>query len=268
MSTGRYTRIHTRWPSDPLIPAHQRCYAFAIALPHSIFHTQQYSIHRFAESCHGSNLHSTLLYPTFNYIDGYYNLQAHQYHSHSHFHSESPTWRFTTTSFHPTRHLLFILPLSQPHLLSFHLFYFSGLAERDLGSIYAADTIPTHFYSPLFVPFIITHSTHSSQNKHSIHISNQSLPNTFLHNSQGNSLRSLNIYSLCMRIHSNHDERRVTQQSPPYEPLRRSKDSRRTRLRHRNHLLNARVCCCAMLCNAVQCCALLCTAVHCTALRR
>ena len=99
MSTGRESRIHTRWPSDALIAAHQRCYAFAIALPHSIFHTQQYSIHRFAESCHSSNLHSTLLYPTFNYIEPYYILHTHQYHSHPHFHSASPTCRFNPTSF-------------------------------------------------------------------------------------------------------------------------------------------------------------------------
>ena len=99
MSTGRYTRIRARWPSDPLIPAHQRCYAFAIALPHSIFHTQQHSIHRFAESCHGSNLHSTSLHPTSNYIDRYYTLHTHQRCLKPHFHSASPTCRFNTTSF-------------------------------------------------------------------------------------------------------------------------------------------------------------------------
>ena len=99
MSTGRESRIHTRWPSDPLIPAHQRCYAFAIALPHSIFHTQQHSIHRFAESCHGSNLHSTSLHPTSNYIDRYYTLHTHQRCLKPHFHSASPTCRFNTTSF-------------------------------------------------------------------------------------------------------------------------------------------------------------------------
>ena len=108
------------------------------------------------------------------------------------------------------------------------------------------------FSSSTTIPFIITYSIHPSQNKHSTLISNHSLPNTLLRKNQGNSLRSLNIYSLCMRIHSNHDERRVTQQSPRYELLRRSKDSRRTRLRHRNHLLNARVCCCAMLCTALH----------------
>ena len=99
MSTGRYTRIRTRWPSDPLIAAHQRCYTFAIALPHSIFHTQQHSIHRFAESCHGSNLHTTTLHPTSNYIDRYYTLHTHQRCLKPHFHSASPTSRFNTTSF-------------------------------------------------------------------------------------------------------------------------------------------------------------------------
>ena len=99
MSTGRYTRIRTRWHSDPLIAAHQRCYTFAIALPHSIFHTQQYSIHRFAESCHGSNLHSTSLHPTSNYINAYYTLHTHQMSIKPHFRSASPTSRFNTTSF-------------------------------------------------------------------------------------------------------------------------------------------------------------------------
>ena len=179
-STGRYTRVHTRWPSDPLIPAHQRCYAFAIALAHSIFHTQHDSIHRFAESCHGSNLHSTLLYPTFNYIDGYYNLQTHQYHSHSHFHSESPTWRFTTTSFHPTRHLLFILPLSQPHLLSFLillLFWTNGMRSRFnlCGRHYSYPFLLSSFRSLLVQPYpssshtpftrLKTNTPHSFQTK-------------------------------------------------------------------------------------------------------
>ena len=99
MSTGRYTRIHTRWPSDALIPAHPSRSAFAIALPHSIFHTQHDSIHRFAESCHGSNLHSTTLHPTSNYINAYYTLHTHQRCLKPHFHSASPTSRFNTTSF-------------------------------------------------------------------------------------------------------------------------------------------------------------------------
>ena len=99
MRPGRYTRIRTRWPSDPLIPPHQRCYTFAIALPHSIFHTQQHSIHRFAESCHSNNLHSTSLHPTSNYIDRYYILTTHQMSIKPHFHSASPTSRFNPTSF-------------------------------------------------------------------------------------------------------------------------------------------------------------------------
>ena len=57
------------------------------------------------------------------------------------------------------------------------------------------------FPSSTTIPFIITYSIHPSQNKHSTLISNQSLPNTLLRKNQGNSLRSLNIYSLCMRIH-------------------------------------------------------------------
>ena len=99
MSTGRYTRIHTRWPSDSLIAAHPSRSAFAIALPHSIFHTQQHSIHGFVESCHSSNLHSTSLYSTFKYINAYYNLHTHQGCLESHFRSASPTSRFNTTSF-------------------------------------------------------------------------------------------------------------------------------------------------------------------------
>ena len=110
-STGRESRIRARWPSDALIAAHQRCYAFAIAFTHSIFHTQQHSIHRFAESCHSSNLHSTSLYPTFNYIDMYYNLHTHQGCLESHFHSASPTSRFIATSLHPHCHLFIIATL-------------------------------------------------------------------------------------------------------------------------------------------------------------
>ena len=113
MSTGRYTRIRARWPSDPLIAAHQRCYTFAIALRHSIFHTQQHSIHRFAESCHGSNLHSTSLHPTSNYINAYYTLHTHQMSIKPHFHSASPTSRFNTPSLHPHCHL-FIIAILQP----------------------------------------------------------------------------------------------------------------------------------------------------------
>ena len=99
MRPGRYTRIRTRWPSDPLIPPHQRCYTFAIAFTHSIFHTQQHSIHRFAECCHSNNLHFTSLHPTSNYINAYYTLHTHQRCLKPHFHSASPTSRFNTTSF-------------------------------------------------------------------------------------------------------------------------------------------------------------------------
>ena len=62
MSTGRYTRIHTRWLSDPLFPPHPSRNAFAIAFTHTMIYTQQDSIHRFAESWDGSNLHSTPLH--------------------------------------------------------------------------------------------------------------------------------------------------------------------------------------------------------------
>ena len=99
MSTGRESRIHNRYHSDSLIPAHPSRSAFAIALPHSIFHTQQHSIHGFVESCHSSNLHSTSLHPTSNYINAYYTLHTHQKCLKPHFHSASPTSRFNTTSF-------------------------------------------------------------------------------------------------------------------------------------------------------------------------
>ena len=142
MSTGRESRIHTRWPSDALIAAHQRCYAFAIALPHSIFHTQQYSIHRFAESCHGSNLHSTSLHPTSNYIDMYYNLHTHQGCLESHFHSASPTCRFNTTSLHPHCHLFIIATFPPFTFIHFSLLFSfwawawaRGWAERDISII-------------------------------------------------------------------------------------------------------------------------------------
>ena len=98
MSTGRYTRICTRQHSDPLFPPHPSRNAFAIALTHSTIYPQQHSIHRFAESWDGSNLHSTPLHSTFNYINAYYNLHTHQRCLESHFHSESPTARFTIIS--------------------------------------------------------------------------------------------------------------------------------------------------------------------------
>ena len=123
MSTGRSSRIHTRHHSDSLIPAHPSRSAFAIASAHSIFHTQQYSIHRFAESCHGNNLHSTSLYPTFNYIDMYYNLHTHQRCLESHFHSASPTARFNTTSLHPHCHLFIIATLHPFTFIHFSLLF-------------------------------------------------------------------------------------------------------------------------------------------------
>ena len=202
MNIGRYTRIHTRQHSDPLFPPHPSRNAFAIALAHSTTYTQQHSIHRFAESCDGSNLHSTPLHPTFKYINEYYNLHTHQRCLKSHFRSESPTSRFTTTFLHPTRHLLFIFPLSQPHLLSFHLFSLFWTCGKRSRLILCGRhlflpistllfSFPSSSHSPIH-PF----SIHSSQNKHSIPISNHSLPNTLLHNNQGNCLRSLRFHSL------------------------------------------------------------------------
>ena len=174
MNTGRYTRIRTRQHSDPLFPPHPSRNAFAIALTHSTIYTQQDSIHRFAESCHSSNLHSTPLHPTFKYINEYYNLHTHQRCLKSHFRSESPTSRFTTTFLHPTRHLLFIFPLSQPHLLSFHLF----LLFWTCGNRSWLILCDRHLFLPistllLFIPFIITQSNpsllHSLVSKQTLH---------------------------------------------------------------------------------------------------
>ena len=188
----------------------------------------------------------------------YYNLHTHQYHSHSHFHSESPTSRFTTTSFHPTRHLLFILPLSQPHLLSFLillLFWTNGKRSELIlcGRHYSYPLLLSSFCSLLVQPYpssshtpftrLKTNTPHSFQTKASQTLSFATTKETVCEASTS---------ILCACGYTLHDERRVTQQSPRYEPLRRSKDSRRTRLRHRNHLLNARVCCCAMLCTALH----------------
>ena len=113
MNTGRYTRIHTRQHSDPLFPPHPSRNAFAIAFTHSSIYTQQDSIHRFAASCDGNNLHSTPLHPTFNFIHGYYTLHTHQGCLESHVRSASPTERFNTTSLHPHHHL-FISTTLQP----------------------------------------------------------------------------------------------------------------------------------------------------------
>ena len=174
MNTGWYTRIRTRQHSDPLFPPHPSRNAFAIAFTHSSIYTQQDSIHRFAESCHGSNLHTTTLHSTFNYINEYYNLHTHQRCLKSHFHSESPTARFTTTSLHPTRHLLFIFPLSQPHLLSFHLFFLFWTCGKRSRLILCG----RHLFLPistllLFIPFIITQSNpsllHSLVSKQTLH---------------------------------------------------------------------------------------------------
>ena len=174
MSTGRYTRICTRWLSDPLFPPHPSRNAFAIALTHSTIYTQQHSIHRFAESCDGSNLHSTPLHPTFNFINGYYNLHTHQGCLESHVCSASPTERFTATSLHPTRHLLFIFPLSQPHLLSFHLFSLFWICGKRSRLILCR----RYLFLPistllLFIPFIITQSNpsllHSLVSKQTLH---------------------------------------------------------------------------------------------------
>ena len=136
---------------------------------------------------------------------------------------------------------------------------------------------PTHFYSPPF------HSLH--------HHTVQSIPSPFTRLKTNTPYPFQNIASqtlsftttketvceasesnLCTCGYTLHDETRVTHQSPSYEPLRRSKDSRRTpeglqkdsrrtRLRHRNHLLNAPVQCTAVLYSALHC-----TALHCIAL--
>ena len=232
MNTGRYTRIRTRQHLDPLITAHPSRNAFAIALAHTSIYPQQHSIHRFAESCHSSNLHTTTLHPTFKYINGYYNLHTHQRCLKSHFHSESPTSRFTTTSFHPTRHLLFIFPLSQPHLLSFHLLLLLWTCGKRSRLILCG--------RHLSYPFLLSsfHSLH--------HHTLQSIPSPLTRLKTNNPYPFQNIasqtlsfttketvceasgFSLYARANTLHDERRVTQQSRRYQPPRRSNNSRRT----------------------------------------
>ena len=128
---------------------------------------------------------------------------------------------------------------------------------------------PTHFYSPPF------HSLH--------HHTVQSIPSPFTrlktntpYPSQHFTPKASQTLSftttketvceasgsiLYPRAYTLHDETRVTHQSPSYEPPRRSNNSRRTRLRHRNHLLNAPVQCTAVLYNALHC-----TALHCNAM--
>ena len=123
MSTGRYTRIHTRWLSDPLFPPHPSRNAFAIAFTHSSIYPQQHSIHRFAASCDGNNLHSTPLHPTFNFIHGYYTLHTHQRCLKPHFHSASPTCRFIATSLHPHCHLFIIATLQPFTFIHFSLLF-------------------------------------------------------------------------------------------------------------------------------------------------
>ena len=128
MNTGRYTRIHTRQHSDPLFPPHPSRNAFAIAFTHSSIYTQQDSIHRFAASCDGNNLHSTPLHPTFNFIHGYYTLHTHQGCLESHVRSASPTCRFNTTSLHPHRHLFISTTLQPFTFIHFSLLnHFLGL---------------------------------------------------------------------------------------------------------------------------------------------
>ena len=128
MNTGRYTRIHTRQHSDPLFPPHPSRNAFAIAFTHSSIYTQQDSIHRFAASCDGNNLHSTPLHPTFNFIHGYYTLHTHQGCLESHVRSASPTERFNTTSLHPHRHLFISTTLQPFTFIHFSLLnHFLGL---------------------------------------------------------------------------------------------------------------------------------------------
>ena len=148
-----------------------------------------------------------VLHPTFNFIHGYYILYTHQGCLESHVRSASPTERFTATSLHPTRHLLFIFPLSQPHLLSFLILLLFWTNGKRSWLILCG----RHLFLPistllLFIPFIITQSNpsllHSLVSKQTLHTHfNPSLPNTLLHNSQGNCLRSLRIQPLCMRIH-------------------------------------------------------------------
>ena len=123
MSIGRESRIHNRHHSDALIPAHPSRNAFAIALTHSTIYTQQHSIHRFAASCDGNNLHSTPLHSTFKYINGYYNLHTHQGCLESHFRSESPTARFNTTSLHPHCHLFIIATFPPFTFIHFSLLF-------------------------------------------------------------------------------------------------------------------------------------------------
>ena len=160
MNTGWYTRIRTRQHSDPLFPPHPSRNAFAIAFTHSSIYTQQDSIHRFAESCHGSNLHTTTLHPTFKYINEYYNLHIHRRHSHSHFRSESPAERFNTPSIHPHHHLFISTTLQPFTFIHFSLLttFWTWAGADNHKRIRAKPIGPTQWLnnSPLllfFVPF-------------------------------------------------------------------------------------------------------------------
>ena len=140
---------------------------------------------------------------------------------------------------------------------------------------------PTHFYSPPF------HSLH--------HHTVQSIPSPFTRLKTNTPYPFQNIASqtlsftttketvceasgsiLYPRAYTLHDETRVTHQSPSYEPLRRSNNSRRTpeglqkdSRRTPEGLQKDETttqkpsveCACAMHCGAVQC-----TALHCIAL--
>ena len=134
---------------------------------------------------------------------------------------------------------------------------------------------PTHFYSPPF------HSLH--------HHTVQSIPSPFTRLKTNTPYPFQNIASqtlsftttketvceasgsiLYPRAYTLHDETRVTHQSPSYEPLRRSNNSRRTPEGLQKDETTTQKpsveCACAMHCGAVQCTALHCIALHCTAL--
>ena len=76
-------------------------------------------------------------------------------------------------------------------------------------TLYTLTESRTRFPAPFLrlIPFhynhtLHHHTVHSLVSKQTLHThSNPSLPNTLLHNNQGNCLRSLRIQPLCMRIH-------------------------------------------------------------------
>ena len=111
-------------------------------------------------------------------------------------------------------------------------------------------SFPSSSHSPIH-PF----SIHSSQNKHSIPIStlhSQTLSFTTAKETVCEASGSI----LYPRAYTLHDETRVTQQSPPYEPLRRSNNSRRTPeglQKDETTTQNPSVeCACALHCDAEQ----------------